>query len=156
MTRLLSHGVRCPMVENDLLRAPRVKFDTLLTGADYQSTSGLRMQPKAISGCAGGSSCGSAGVLGRRALRSSGRTQALVSSSDTRVASQSQVDDKFADHFVPYRRAISCDSDLDSLHLLAQSVSGPSVSRGQFLVFLSVVVHVSVSLGHDAGFLRNM
>ena len=79
-----------------------MKFDTILTGADFQSASGLRMQPKAISGCAGGSRCGSAGVLGRRALRSSRRSQALVLSSGGRVASQSQVDDKFADNFVPY------------------------------------------------------
>ena len=86
-------GCAVTVAENDLLRASRVKFDTLLTGADFQSASGLRMQPKAISGCAGGSRCGSAGVLGRRALPSTRRSQALVLSSDRRVASQSQVDD---------------------------------------------------------------
>ena len=117
-------GCAVPVVENDLLRASKVKFDSLSSGADTC----LRMQPKAFSGCAGGSRCGSAGVVGRRALRSSRRSQALVSSSDRRVASQSQVDDKFADNFVPYRRVISCDSDLDSLHLFAPSVSGSSVS----------------------------
>ena len=89
-------GCAVPVVENDLLRASRVKFDTLSSGADTC----LRMQPKAFSWCAGGSRCGSAGVVGRRALRSSRRSQALVSSSDWRVASQSQVDDKFADNFV--------------------------------------------------------
>ena len=117
-------GCAVPVVENDLLKASRVKFDTLLMGADTC----LRTKPKVISGCAGGSRCGSAGVLGRRALRSSRRAQALVASSDRRVASQSQVDDEFADNFVAYRRVISCDSDLDSLHLLAPSVSGSSVS----------------------------
>ena len=86
------------------------------------------MQPKAISGCAGGSCRGSAVVFGRRALHSSRRTQALVSSSDRRVASQSQVYDKCADNFIPYRRVISCDSDLDSLDFLAPSVSCSSVS----------------------------
>ena len=116
-------GCAVPMVENDLLRASRVKFDTLCTGADHQYG-----QPKVISGCAGGSRYGSAGVLGRRALRSSRGAQALVSSSAWRVASQSQVDDKFADNFVPCRRVTSCDSDLDSLHLIAPSVSGSSVS----------------------------
>ena len=104
-----------------------VKFDTLLTGADYQSASGLRMQPKAISGCAGGS-VGLLAFLDGVRCALSRRAQTLVSSSDRRVASQSQVDDKFADNFVPYRRVISCDSDLDSLHLLAPSVSGSSVS----------------------------
>ena len=34
-----------------------------------------------------------------------------------RFVSLSQVDDKFASNFVPYRRVISCYSDLDSLHL---------------------------------------
>ena len=52
----------------------------------------------------------------------------LVSSSERRVASQTQVDGKFAGIFVPYRRVVSCDSDLDSLHLLAPSVSGSFVS----------------------------
>ena len=88
-------GCTVPVVENDLLRASRVKFDTLSMGADTC----LRTQLKPISGCAGGSRCGSAGVLGRRALRSSRRSQALVSSSDRRVVSLSQVDDKFAPNF---------------------------------------------------------
>ena len=151
-----------PVAENDFLKASRVKFDTLFAGADCK-----REQPMAISGCAGGSRRGSAGGLGRRALRSSRRSQVLVSSSDGRVASQSQVDDKFADNFVPCRRVISCDSDLDSLHLLAPSVSCSSVSPQsvcrvwvvhlvclQFV--LVVVVHLLVGLEHCAGFARNM
>ena len=51
----------CPGVENDLLRASRVKFDTLSSGAATR----LRMQTKPTSGCAAGSRCGSAGDPGR-------------------------------------------------------------------------------------------
>ena len=77
-------------------------------------------------------------------MRSSRRSQALVLSSDRRVASQSQVDDKFVDNFVPYRRVITCDSDIDSLHLLAPSVSGSSVS-------LRSVSRVSLCCGASVG-----
>ena len=51
----------CPGVENDLLRASRVKFDTLSSGAATR----LRMQTKPTSGCTAGSRRGSVGVPGR-------------------------------------------------------------------------------------------
>ena len=127
-----------------------MKFDTLLGGADCQYASGLRMQPKAISGCAGDSRCGSAGVLGRRALRSSRRAQALVSSSDRRVASSLQTILFHIDASSHVILTLTLCVFLARLSLVHLSLRGP------FLVFLSVVVHVSVSLGHNAGFLRNM
>ena len=123
-------GCAVPVLENDLLRASRVKFDTLSSGA----ASRLRMQTKPTSGRAAGSRCGSAGdpgrhllrgsagVPGRRLLRSLRRSQALLS------PALSQVDDMFESNFVPHRRVISCDSDLDSLHSVGPSVFGSSVS----------------------------
>ena len=145
-------GCAVPVVENDLLRASRVKFDTLSIGADTC----LRTQLKPISGCAGGSRCGSAGVLGRRALRSLTRSQALVSPSDRRVVSLSQVDDKFASNFF-HIDASSHVILISTLCILLARLSLFHLSlRGPSLVFLFVVVHVSVSVGHDVEFLRNM
>ena len=60
-------------------------------------------------------------------MRSLRRSQALVSP-DRRSPSLSQVDDMFASNFVPHRRVISCESDLDSLHSVGPSVFGSSVS----------------------------
>ena len=123
-------GCAVPVLENDLLRASRVKFDTLSFGA----SSCPRMQTKLTSGRAAGSRCGSAGdpgrslscrsagVPGRRLLRSSRRSQAPLS------PALSQVDDMFESNFVPHRRVISCDSDFDSLHSVGPSVFGSSVS----------------------------
>ena len=117
-------GYAVPVLENDLLRASRVKFDTLSCGA----ASCLRMQTKPTSGRAAGSRCGSArdpgrhllrgsaGVPGRRLLRSLRRSQASLS------PALSQVDDMCESNFVPHRRVISCDSDLDSLHSVGPSV----------------------------------
>ena len=68
-------GCAVLVVENDLLQASRVKFDTLSSVAGIR----LRMQTKPTSGCAAGSRCGSAGVPGRCLLRSLRRSQALVS-----------------------------------------------------------------------------
>ena len=55
-------------------------------------------------------------------LASLRRSQALFS------PALSQVDDMFESNFVPHRRVISCDSDLDSLHSVGPSVFGSSVS----------------------------
>ena len=123
-------GCAVPVVENDLLRASKVKFDTLSSG----SATRLRMQTKPTSGCAAGSRCGSAGVPGRsspsrsagvpgrRLLRSLRRSQALIS------PALSQVDDMFESNFVPHQRVISCGFDFDSLHCVGPSVFGSSPS----------------------------
>ena len=113
-------GCAVPVLENDLLRASRVKFDALSFGA----SSCPRMQTKLTSGRAAGSRCGSAGDPGRRLLRSLRRSQALLS------PALLQVDDMFESNFVPHRRVISCDSDLDSLHSVGPSVFGSSLSSG--------------------------
>ena len=40
-------------------------------------------------------------------------------------------DDKFASNFVPYRRVISCDSDLDSLHLAVNNNNSTTTTQQQ-------------------------
>ena len=50
-----------PVLENDLLRASTVKFDTLSSGAATR----LRMETKPTSGCSAGSRCGSAPFVAR-------------------------------------------------------------------------------------------
>ena len=125
-------GCAVPVLETDFSRASRVKFDSLSVGASSQlrtklasgRTAGVLRGPAGVSGRSS-MSC-SAGVPGRRLLRSLRRHQALI------PAASSQVDDMFESNFVPHQRVISRGLDFDSLHSVGSSVfsssSSPSLS----------------------------
>ena len=121
-------GCAVPVLETDFSRASRVKFDSLSVGASSQlrtklapgRTAGVLRGPAGVSGRSS-MSC-SAGVPGRRLLRSLRRQQALI------PAVSSQVDDMFESHFVPHQRVISRGFDFDSLHSVGSSVLSSSFS----------------------------
>ena len=123
-------GCAVPVLENDFSRASRVKFDTLSFGASSRPCLQMKLASGRVAGVLRGpagdsgrsSPSRSAGVPGRRLLRSLRRSQALIS------PALSQVDDMFESNFVPHQRVISCGFDFDSLHSVGSSVFSSSTS----------------------------